>query len=81
MKKMIQAFVAVPISESIGRTFGGNTLVGTGAALLTARLVMRSFPSMLVLGAIAGGLNYIQAKKLSAADEILDGTVKVSKAA
>jgi hypothetical protein len=81
MKKMIQAFVAVPISEAIGRAFGGNTMLGTGAALVTARLVMRSFPGMLVLGAVAGGLNYMQAKKLEGAGEKPKALDKSSKAA
>ena len=65
MNKMIQAFVAVPISDAIGRAFGGNTMLGTGAALVTARVVMRSFPGMLLLGVIAGGLNYMHTKKIA----------------
>jgi len=81
MKKMIQAFVAVPISEAIGRTFGANTMLGTGATLLTARLVMRSFPGMLVLGAVAGGLNYLQARKISNAHENPDTPGNVPKTA
>jgi hypothetical protein len=58
MKKLLQAFLAVPISESIGRAFGANTMLGTGAALVTARFVLRSFPGMIALGIVAGGLNY-----------------------
>ncbi|WP_428333268.1 hypothetical protein [Novosphingobium sp.] len=81
MKKMIQAFAAVPISEAIGRSFGGKTLVGTGVALVTARLVMRSFPGMLVLGAVAGGLNYLQAKKISAVDDAVTALEKSPRAA
>jgi hypothetical protein len=65
MTKMMQAFVAVPISEAIGRAFGGNTMLGVGAALVTARLVMRSFPGMLLLGVVAGGLNYMHIKKIA----------------
>jgi len=37
MTKMMQAFVAVPISEAIGRAFGGNTMLGVGAALVTEK--------------------------------------------
>jgi hypothetical protein len=62
MKKLLQAFLAVPISESIGRAFGANTMLGTGAALVTARFVLRSFPGMIALGIVAGGLNYLHAK-------------------
>lgn len=65
MTKMIQAFVAVPISEAIGRAFGGNTMLGVGAALVTGRLVMRSFPGMLLLGVVAGGLNYMHTRKVA----------------
>jgi hypothetical protein len=63
MKKILQAFMAVPISDSIGRAFGANTMLGAGAALVTARFVMRSFPGMIVLGVIAGTLNYARQKQ------------------
>jgi hypothetical protein len=62
MRKLLQAFLAVPISESIGRAFGANTMLGTGAALVTARFVLRSFPGMIALGIVAGGLNYLHSK-------------------
>ena len=62
MKKIIQTIMVVPISETIGKAFGRNTLLGTGAAIVTARFVLRSFGGMLALGALAGGLNYLQNK-------------------
>jgi len=81
VKKLIQTLVAVPISETIGRSFGTNTTLGTGATLLSARVVMRSFRGMLLLGAIAGALNYIQVKKTEAADETLHPIGKTPHAA
>ncbi len=60
--KFLQTAMVVPISESIGRAFGGKTLLGTGAAIVAARLVMRSFPGMIALGIVAGGLNYLNKK-------------------
>jgi hypothetical protein len=60
MKKVIQTIMVVPISETIGKTFGSNTLLGTGAAIVAARFVLRSFGGMLALGVLAGGLNYVQ---------------------
>lgn len=62
MKKIIQTIMVVPISETIGKAFGRNTLLGTGAAIVTARFVLRSFSSMVAFGILAGGLNYIQKK-------------------
>ena len=67
MKNAVQAFMAIPISETIGRAFGSDTLLGTGATIVTARFVLRSFAGMLALGALAGGLKYIQHKKADAA--------------
>ena len=62
MKKVIQTIMVVPISETIGKAFGGNTMLGTGAAIVAARFALRSFGGMLVLGAVAGGLNFVQRK-------------------
>ena len=62
MKKIIQAIMVVPIAETIGKAFGRNTLMGTGAAIVASRFVMRSFGGMLAVGILAGGLNYFQNK-------------------
>jgi uncharacterized membrane protein len=63
MAKVIQAFMAVPISQAIGKAFGADTLLGMGAAVVTARIVMRSFPAMVVLGIVAGTLNHMRDKE------------------
>ena len=68
MNKIIQTIMVVPISETIGKAFGRNTLLGTGAAIVTARFVLRSFSGMLALGALAGGLNYLQRQQSGADD-------------
>jgi|GEM_PF-1901276 len=60
MKKVIQAIMAVPISDTIGKSFGKDNLLGTGVALVSARVVLRSFFGMVVLGVVAGGLHYLQ---------------------
>lgn len=60
MKKVIQAIMAVPISDTIGKSFGKDNLLGTGIALVSARVVLRSFFGMVVLGVVAGGLHYLQ---------------------
>lgn len=62
MKKVIQTIMVVPISETIGKAFGGNTMLGTGVAIVAARFALRSFGGMLALGVLAGGLNYLQRK-------------------
>jgi energy-converting hydrogenase Eha subunit A len=62
MKQVIQAIMAVPISDTIGKTFGNNSLLATGATIVTARVVLRSFFGMVVLGALAGGIQYLQKK-------------------
>jgi len=62
MKKIIQTIMVVPISETIAKAFGRNTLLGTGAAIVAARFALGSFGGMLVTGALAGGLNYLQRK-------------------
>jgi hypothetical protein len=63
MKNAIQTVMAIPISETIGRAFGSDTMLGTGATIVTARFVLRSFAGMLALGALAGGLRYMQHRK------------------
>lgn len=70
MKNAIQTFMAIPISETIGRAFGSDTLLGTGATIVTARFVLRSFAGMLALGALAGGLRYMQHKRAEPADPL-----------
>jgi hypothetical protein len=73
MKKVIQTIMVVPISETIGKAFGSNTLLGTGAAIVAARFVLRSFGGMVALGVLAGGLNYVQRRmeieRAAASDE------------
>jgi hypothetical protein len=72
MKQVIQTIMVVPISETIAKAFGRNTLLGTGAAIVTARFVLRSFPGMLALGALAGCLNYLQQKRENEAEQTPD---------
>lgn len=80
MKKAIQALLAVPISDEIGKSFGERSLLGTGAALLSARVVLRSFAGMLALGLLAGGLRYWQRGAPDASEEAKGGKKKGKKA-
>lgn len=62
MKKLIQSIMAIPIAERIGRAFGQRSLLGTGAEVVTTKLVLRSFGAMLALGAVASGISWFAGK-------------------
>lgn len=69
MKKLIQSIMAIPIAAQIGKAFGRKSLLGTGAEVVTTKLVLRSFGAMLALGAFAGGVSWLTGRNRSSASE------------